>query len=73
MDEIMEKDLLDIRKGFEREIEEGKFPNINLDVIVDGIRRGMIDVKEGRVVGLEEFRRRIDAASLGKRGVKRSV
>ena len=71
MDHKMEKDLLDIREGFEREISEGVFPNVDLDPIIDGIRRGMMDVKEGRVVGLEEGLARIQA--MWKRGVNRNV
>ena len=48
MDEKIEKELEDVREEFEREIEKGLFPNVNLDPIIDGIRRGMMDVKEGR-------------------------
>ena len=71
MDEKMEKGLLDIREGFEKEITEGLFPNVDLDPIIDGIRRGMTDVKEGRTVGLEEGLARIQA--MWKRGVNSNV
>ena len=73
MDQKIEKELECAREGFESEIAEGVFPNVDLDQIIDGIRRGMMDVKEGRVVSLDEFKRKIDAITLGKRGVKRNV
>lgn len=48
MNQKIEKEFEDVRRNLELEIEHGTFPDVDLDEVIDTLRRGIIDIKEGR-------------------------
>ena len=55
MDKKIEKELEDVRRNLEIEIEQGTFPNIDLDEVIDTLRRGIQEIKEGKGIPANEF------------------
>ena len=55
MDEEIKKELKDVRKNLELEVEQGIFPNIDLDEVVESLKRGIIQIKEGRGIPFEKM------------------
>lgn len=55
MDEEIEKELEDVRRNLEIEVEQGTFPNIDLDEVIDILRIGIQEIKEGKGIPANEF------------------
>lgn len=55
MDDTIEQEMIDVRRNLEIEIEQGMFPNIDLDEVIDTLRQGIIDIREGRGIPFDEF------------------
>ena len=47
MDEKIEKELKDMRRNLELEVERGTFPNIDLNGFIESLRRGIWEAENG--------------------------
>lgn len=54
MDDKIEQEMIDVRRSLEIEIEQGTFPNIDLDEVIDTLRRGIQEIKEGKGIPANE-------------------
>lgn len=65
MNQKIEKELEDVRRNLELEIEHGTFPDVDLDEVIDTLRRGIIQIKEGKGISMEEGIKRINSMGRG--------
>ena len=65
MENKIEKELKDVRRNLELEIEQGTFPDVDLDEVIDTLRRGIIQIKEGKGISMEEGLKRINSMGRG--------
>lgn len=65
MNQKIEKELEDVRRNLELEIEQGTFPDVDLDEVIDTLRRGIIQIKEGKGISMEEGLKRINSMGRG--------
>lgn len=55
MDEKIEKELEDVRKSLEIEVEKGTFPDVDLYEVVDSLRKGIYEAENGLGVTYDDF------------------
>ena len=55
MNPKIERESQEVRRNLELEVEQGTFPDVDLDQVIDTLRRGIIDIKEGRGIPAKVF------------------
>ena len=60
MEQKIEKELEGVRKSLEIEVEQGTFPDVDLDKVVESLRKGIYEAENDLGITYDDFLKEIE-------------